>query len=209
MSNINKAREKYESKYATKPLAILKVKYESRTKKLITLTGKRQLLNSCFLIIDGNKLVVFTYSLLGSDIREEFLLKEIKSVEMKKVLGDNIFHFETQDRKCKVQSIKEGDFIAFLDLVHDATGIEIIGLDKIKAKPTSPKDLLLKSEVIDESSIIDSLESNDGFILLTDSYLFISRLGISSGSFGGKKIKKISLSTINGVDVRQHYLQQN
>jgi hypothetical protein len=206
LSNIDKAREKYESKYRSKPFEILKVKYESRTKKLITLTGKRQLLNSCFLMIDRDKIVIFTYGLVKSDIREEFLLKEIEKIEIKRILGAYVFQFETEHRKCKVQSIKSGDLLSFLNLIQNTTGLNIIGLDKLKEKPTSSKDLLLKSESIDENSIVDSIEANGAFILLTDSYLFVSRVGITSGSFGGRKIKKISLNTINGVDVRQALL---
>lgn len=66
------------------------------------------------------------------------------------------------------------------------------------------KSLLL--EQIDEKEIIDEEMGNDRYIALTKDAVYFVSIGISSGTFFGKKIKNFAIDKITSVDIGKKLL---
>jgi hypothetical protein len=54
--------------------------------------------------------------------------------------------------------------------------------------------------------ILFEIAGNNRYLVITPDILFVGSLGISSGSFGGKTVKRIPIDLITSVDVKQSAL---
>jgi len=66
------------------------------------------------------------------------------------------------------------------------------------------REIILKD--IDESEIIEEEMGNDRYLVLTKNYLYFISIGISTGFWGGKKIKSFPIEKITSVDIGKKIL---